>query len=224
MINFKDSSPLKLPGSLTINGLYREFRTVRPHASNHKKRMNKLIQHISEVVLLDENTKWLIYDKFKLVNIKKGDILLEENNICNKLWYIEKGIIRQYIILNGEESNKWFYTDNQWATSHYSYFEQKPAFDYLQAYEDTTAFSITFSEEKELLDNLQYLKFHVLLLRNYLSILNFFMRDYKHMTADEKYKFCIDNHPQFIQRIKLKELASLIGISQETLSRIRARL
>lgn len=186
--------------------------------------MNKLIQHIDKVVSLDENTKLNIAEKFELVKIRKGDILLEENNVCNRLWFIAKGIIRQYIIIEGVESNKWFYSDNQWATSHYSYFEQKPAFDYLQAYEDTTAFSITFNEEKELLNNPQYLKFQVLLLRNYLAILNYVMRDYKHMTADEKYKFCIDNHPQLIQRVKLKELASLIGISQETLSRIRARL
>jgi len=188
-----------------------------------KSGMNRLIKNIKEVVPLDKATESIIIERFKIERLKKGQIILKEDTICNKNWFIDSGIIRQYILSDGIEITKWFYIDNQWATSHYSYFEQKPAFDYLQVYEDSIVYSITHNDENELLNYPQYLKFQVGLLRHYLASLNYFMRTYKQMTADEKYKFFMNNHPEVIQRVKLKHLASLIGISQETLSRIRAK-
>lgn len=186
--------------------------------------MIKLIENIKTAVPLDGPTESIIIEKFKVEKFTKGHILLKENSICNKIWFIETGVIRQYMIIDGVDITKWFYTDNEWATSHYSYFEQMPSFEYLQVYEDSTIYSITINDEKELLNYPQYLKFQVVLLRHYLASINYFMKTYKQMTADEKYKFFIDNHPKVIQRVKLKHLASLIGISQETLSRIRAKL
>ena len=186
--------------------------------------MDKLIENIKTLVPLDAATELAIVENFKAEKLTKGQILLKENSICNKMWFIESGTIRQYIILNDADVTKWFYVDNQWATSHYSYFEQKPAYDYLVAYEDSIVYSITNDAEKALLEYPQYLKYHFILLRQYLADLNYAMKTYKYMTADEKYKFCMDKHPEVIQRVKLKELASMIGISQETLSRIRARL
>lgn len=186
--------------------------------------MNKLIENIGKVVPIDSATESAIIEKIKTEKLSKGKILLKENNICNKMWFIESGTIRQYMITEGIDVTKWFYVDNQWATSHFSYFEQKPAYDFLEVYEDSIVHSISFDDEKELLQYPQYQKYQIILLRHYLASLNYFMRNYKQMTADEKYKFFLDQHPEVVQRVKLKELASLIGISQETLSRIRARL
>ena len=186
--------------------------------------MDKLIENIKKVVPLDSETELAIIEKFKAEKLYKGQVLLKENCICNKMWFIESGTIRQYMIIDEIDTTKWFYVDDQWVTSQYSYFQKIPAFDFLEAYEASIVYSITRDDEKELLDYPQYLKYQVVLLRYYLASLNYFMRTYKQMTSDEKYKFFIDNHPEVIQRVKLKELASLIGISQETLSRVRARL
>jgi len=186
--------------------------------------MSKLIDTIRNVASLDDNTESAILAKFKVEELKKGQILLKEGRICNKLWFINSGTIRQYMIIDGVEVTKWFYIDHQWATSHYSYFEQEPAFDYLEVYEDSIVCSITYEDEMELLNHPPYQKYHVVLLRHYLASLNYFMKNYKQMTADDKYRFFMENHPEVLQRIKLKDLASLIGISQETLSRVRAKL
>jgi len=186
--------------------------------------MNKLTDTIRNVVSLDGTTESAIVEKFKIEELKKGQLLLKESRICNKLWFIISGTIRQYMIIDGVEVTKWFYIDNQWATSHYSYFEQEPAFDYLEVYEDSVVCSITYDDEKELLNYLPYSKYHVVLLRHYLASLNYFMRNYKQMTAADKYRFFLENYPEVLHRIKLKDLASLIGISQETLSRVRAKL
>lgn len=186
--------------------------------------MNSLINTIKAEVQLNTETELAIIEKFKIQKIKRGEILLKENAVCNKFWFIVSGTIRQYMLIEGIEVTKWFYVDNQWATSHYSYFEQKPAYDYLEIYKDSTVYYISFDDEKELLEYPQYQKYQIILLRHYLASLNYFMRNYKQMTADDKYKFLLENHPEVVQRVKLKEIASLIGISQETLSRIRARL
>ena len=186
--------------------------------------MSKLIDTIRDVVSLDDITESAIIAKFNVDELKKGQILLKERCVCNKLWFINSGTIRQYMIIDGVEVTKWFYIDNQWVTSHYSYFEQEPAFDYLEVYEDSTVCSITYEDEMDLLNYPPYQKYHILLLRHYLASLNYFMKNYKQMTADDKYRFFLENHPDVLQRVKLKDLASLIGISQETLSRVRAKL
>ena len=186
--------------------------------------MNKLIENIRKVVPIDSATESAITERVKIEKLSKGKILLKENSICNKMWFIESGMIRQYMFIDGVDVTKWFYVDNQWATSQFSYFGQKPSFDYLEIYEDSIIHSLSFDDENALLEYPQYQKFQIILLRQYLANLNYIMRNYKQMTIDEKYRFLLENHPEVVQRVKLKEIASLIGISQETLSRVRARI
>jgi len=62
------------------------------------------------------------------------------------------------------------------------------------------------------------------ILRHYLGSLNEFHHRYKLMTAVEKYDYLLKNFPEMIQRAKLKHIASLMDVSQETLSRIRASI
>jgi CRP-like cAMP-binding protein len=186
--------------------------------------MTELIGFINSFVELDAETELSIRNYFKIETFEKNDFILKEGEICTKISFIKSGLVRRFYINDGEEITNWIYYDNQWLTSMTSFFEQKPSFENLQVCEKTILYSLSYSDEQKLLENHLFSRFHLKLLRQYLASLNEFLHKYRLMTAQEKYSYLLTHCPEVIKRAKLKHVASLMNISQETLSRIRASI
>ncbi|MFB9077518.1 Crp/Fnr family transcriptional regulator [Flavobacterium procerum] len=186
--------------------------------------MKELIEVINSFQKLDFETEEAIKKHFVIEEYKKDEFIVEEGKICRKVYFIKTGTVRRFCFENEIEKTKWIYTDNQFITSLSSFFEQKPSFENFQACEDTVLYSLTYSDEKTLLEYPLFSKFHINQLRFYLSKINEFHHLFRVMSAHEKYLFLLTSFPQIIIKTKLKHIASLIGVSQETLSRIRASI
>jgi len=186
--------------------------------------MEKLIQIINSFQKLDLETEMAVKKSFVEETFKKGEFLVEENMICDKIYFIKSGAVRRFCVEDGIEVTKWIYTDNQFVTSMSSFFEQKPSFENFQTCEETIAYSLCYSDEQVLLEYPLFAKFHIRQLRHYLSKINEFNHLFRLMNAEKKYLFLLKSFPQIIKKAKLKYIASLIGVSQETLSRIRASI
>lgn len=186
--------------------------------------MIELIKVINSFQELDSETEKAIMKYFVVENFKKNEFIVEEGKICKKVYFIKSGAIRRFSHEEGTEVTKWIYTDNQFVTSLSSFFEQKPSFENFQACEETILYSLSYSDELILLEYPLFLKFHIRQLRLYLSKINEFHHVFRLMNAQEKYMYLLESFPQIILKAKLKHIASLIGVSQETLSRIRASI
>ncbi len=186
--------------------------------------MDELIKIINSFQVLDIETELEIRKYFVQEDFKKGEFLVREGRICDKIYFIKSGAIRRFCLEDEAEVTKWIYTDNQFVTSMSSYFEQKSSFEILQASENSTLYSLSYSDEQILLRYPLFAKFHINQLRLYLSRINEFHHLFRTMTAQQKYFFLLNSFPQIIIKAKLKDVASLIGVSQETLSRIRASI
>lgn len=186
--------------------------------------MEELIQIINSFQELDVETGLAIKKSFVEETFKKDQFIIVEGKICDKIYFIKSGAIRRFCIEDGEEVTKWIYTDNQFVTSMSSFFEQKPSFESFQTCEETIVYSLSYSDEQTLLEYPLFVKFHIKQLRYYLSSINEFNHLFRLMTAEKKYLFLLESFPQIIKKAKLKHIASLIGVSQETLSRIRATI
>ena len=184
--------------------------------------MTELIDTIKSFQELDFETEEAIRRYFVKEKFKKGEFIAQEGKVCTKVYFIQSGTIRRFCLENEIEVTKWIYTDNQFVTSLSSFFEQKPSFENLQTCEETVVYSLSYSDEQVLLQYPLFSKFHLNQLRLYLSKINEFHYLFRIMNAQEKYSFLVKSFPQIILRAKLKHIASLIGVSQETLSRIRA--
>ncbi|MBS7255318.1 Crp/Fnr family transcriptional regulator [Flavobacterium branchiicola] len=184
--------------------------------------MEELIDIINSFQKLDNETEEAIRKFFIVEKFEKNEFIIEEDKICRKVYFIKSGAVRRFCFENDEEVTKWIYTDNQFVTSMSSFFEQKPSFEIFQTCEETIVYSLSYSDEQLLLEYPLFLKFHLKQLRYYLSKINEFHHLFRVMTAERKYLFLLESFPQIIQKTKLKHIASLIGVSQETLSRIRA--
>ncbi|MEG1228441.1 MAG: Crp/Fnr family transcriptional regulator [Flavobacterium sp.] len=186
--------------------------------------MRELLHVINSFQKLDEETEEAVKKYFVEEKFKRNEVIIEEGKICDKIYFIQSGIIRRFSMDESIEVTKWIYTDNQFVTSMSSFFEQKPSFEIFQASEETTVYSLSFDDEQILLSYPLFSSFHLKLLRLYLSKINEFHHQFRLMSAQQKYLYLLKSFPQIIKKAKLKDIASLIGVSQETLSRIRASI
>jgi signal-transduction protein with cAMP-binding, CBS, and nucleotidyltransferase domain len=186
--------------------------------------MIELIKIINSFQELDLETEKAIEKYFVVEKFKKDELIVEEGKICRKVYFIKSGAIRRFYHEEGTEVTKWIYTDNQFVTSLSSFFEQKPSFESFQTCEETIVYSLSYSDELILLEYPLFSKFHMRQLRLYLSKINEFHHMFRVMSAQEKYMYLLESFPQIILKAKLKHIASLLGVSQETLSRIRASI
>lgn len=187
-------------------------------------KMTELIDFISNFQELDTETEEAVRGFFKKEVYKKNEFILEEGKICSKISFIKSGLVRRFYINEGTDITEWIYYDHQWLTSTASFIHQKPSLEYLQACEITVLYSLSYSDEQKLLEYPIFAKFYIKLLRNFLASFNEFRHTYNLMSTQEKYKFLLCNFPEIIQRGKLKHVASMLDISQETLSRIRSSI
>jgi CRP-like cAMP-binding protein len=110
------------------------------------------------------------------------------------------------------------------ATSWISYYTQKPGNEFIQAVEDSILVGISYPDINKIY--LEYPETNIIGHRQveyafYLAEQRTQMLQ-KH-TAEEKYKFFLDHHPGLLQRVSLKHIATYLGMSQETLSRVRSK-
>jgi len=186
--------------------------------------MRELIHVINGFQELDFETEEAIKKYFIVERFKKDEFIIEEGKVCSKIYFIKSGAVRRFSLEDGVEFTKWIYTDNQFVTSLSSFFEQKPSFESLQTCEETIVYSLLYSDELILLEYPLFSQFHIKQLRLYLSKINEFHHIFRIMNAQEKYGYLLESFPQIILKAKLKHIASLIGVSQETISRIRASI
>lgn len=160
---------------------------------------------------------------FKPIVLKKGDFFVKEGEVCGKAAYINTGMLRTfYINEKGEDITYCFCTENNFTSSFKSFISQQPSKLSIQALEDTELLEIEY-------DRLQYLyanysawqaigricvEKEFLVMEQYASCLNSF-------TAKEKYMQLLNDQPSIVQKAPVQHIASYLGVSRETLSRIR---
>ncbi len=186
--------------------------------------MQSLLQYISTRCFIDPKLRERIEDYFNRTEIRKGDILLNHNKIAGKLWFIETGLIHNYYYHDGKQISSWFYPENQFVTSWYSFYLQKPGFEIIESLEDSVLYTINYQNYQKLIaDFPAFGNFARLLAEDMLAFLDYFSKSWSFLSASEKYQLLQDYFPNIEQRVKLGQIASFLGISQETLSRIRSK-
>lgn len=160
----------------------------------------------------------------KVEKLSKGHFLVKEGLVAHRLYFLEKGTARTYYYHNSKDTTSWIYRENTPFTAWYSFFDRKPSFENVEILEDATVISFT----KDNLDSLyqqhsSFNNFGRKMVEQQLSYLDAFYKGYLFMSAKERYDLLLSVFPDITQRVNLGHIASLLGISQETLSRIRAK-
>jgi CRP/FNR family transcriptional regulator, anaerobic regulatory protein len=197
---------------------------VRLHISKRYSRlkMNKLISDIEKYCIIKDDLKDLIAQSFTFEKISKDSILLSSGNTAKKKWFISSGIAKAFFLdKNGDDKIIGFHLLNTFMTQTESYHLQSKSSVYIKSVTEMEVLCISNETEITLLNHPQYLKYL------YLKNLNEQIESQKiykqilYQNGEERYQFLLDQYPSIIKSVKLKDIASFIGISQERLSRIR---
>lgn len=184
--------------------------------------MFPFVEFIKQYVTISKDIENEIIDQLKFETFKKGDTLVKSQRVCNRLYFLEQGTLRSYFFRGTKDITYWIYSEHQMLTAWNSFIHQTPATESFEVVEDCKLSSLTKEQWYNLLSKYPILDhFYRLLLEEQMAGIDEFYKGYFFMTAKEKYDLLISAFPNVTQIANLKHIASMLGISQETLSRIR---
>lgn len=187
--------------------------------------MEQLLQQLKTYYHLSTEAQQALMNCFEEVVLSKNECLVREGNVCRHLYFVQHGAIRGYYTLDEKEITHWFGFENDFVTSFHSFITRRPAVENIQLLEGGVLWRISgdvlsrlFNEYHELerLVRIVYEKYYIRLEERYVNA--------QFKTAAERYQSLIKENPHILERVPLGYIASYLGISQETLSRVRSRL
>jgi CRP-like cAMP-binding protein len=181
------------------------------------------IDHFSADQYLSDITKTEIVSQLTIRNFDKKHILIRENQKHDFAYFLIKGAVRSYYLKDGVEVNTWFALENEMVGSLQN-FKNKPSRETIELVENCTLISINVKKLKPLmLLNIQIANFINAIIEEYALFLEDKIYHSQMLSSMDKYISLLDNEPEIFQRIPLTYIASYLGISRETLSRLRAK-
>lgn len=184
--------------------------------------MRNLLKYIHSLTDFSDESWELLQPALTLKEFKKNELLLKEGQICNSLFYIDKGYCKSYYEIEGTIKNTGFFFENEIATNISSFGSgQKSEFN-LVACEPLT--TIIFKKEVLFTISKQVIEVETLgrnCIRLFATKQEEFANLFKLYSIQERLEYIETKYPEMIQRVPLSQLASFLGVARETLSRIR---
>jgi len=185
---------------------------------------NLLFDFISKYTSLTENEKETITSLGIFHSVKKGSILLKEGQFSKDGYFVLKGCIRNYYIIEGEEKTTGFYTEMEGITPH-CVLNKKASEYYIDCIEDSIVTISNPAMEIEIFK--KFPKFETLcriLSEELLAKQQVNFDQFKTSSPETRYLNLIQQRPDLVQRVPQHQLASFLGMKPQSLSRIRARI
>jgi CRP-like cAMP-binding protein len=184
-----------------------------------------LISYLSSLIHVSPELAQAV-EKISLTeNISKNTTLLFHQNYCKHLFFVEKGLTRGYYFEEGKEITNWFAQENEFATCFYAFVTQTPSNEIIETLEDAEVTKIAYQDLQALYKYFpETERIGRIITENYYIKLEERLLSLQFKTAKERYQYFSENRSSILHRASLGQIASYLGITQETLSRIRSEL
>lgn len=185
---------------------------------------NILFDFISKYITLTEDEKNVLVSLNLFRSAKKGTILLKEGQHSKESYFVLKGCIRTYYLIDGEEKTTAFYTEMDALTPHFV-INKTPSEYFISCVEDSIITVSNSDMEAEV--NSKFPKFELMcrkLSEELLAQQRIDFDEFKTSSPEQRYLNLLESRPDLIQRVPQHQLASYLGIKPQSLSRLRARI
>ena len=158
----------------------------------------------------------------KRKTLEKDVFVLEQGKYCNYLWFIEEGAVKAFETIDGMDRVTFFYTANSFFSNYYCWVTGDKSDITFQTVEPCTLIEIDYHKLEELC-----IKHHIFDRIGRKIAEKLFVQEVQlrklllNYSATSRYEFLENNHPEIFQHFALKDIASFIGITDVSLSRIR---
>ncbi len=162
---------------------------------------------------------------FRHRKVIKNEILVESGQVCPTLFFVVKGGLKtSFYDSKGQETIRYVAFENQFISSLYSFIKQTPSNEYISAIEPSELLVITHVDFKYSLSKISLFKdFYIRMLEGTYLNNHWRIETFLRLDAKQRYQYVLANNKQLVQRLSNKDLAGFLGITQESLSRIKAR-
>ncbi|KMQ63044.1 hypothetical protein ACM46_13965 [Chryseobacterium angstadtii] len=182
-----------------------------------------VLNHFSQYIKLSETLKKELLDRLSFQTFEKGELLHDADKICTKSYFILNGLTRTYYLKDGTEISEYFSCENEWVNSPKSFIGRIKDIYFIDCLEKTETFCLKVNDLGYLFDNFPEMERYARLSMG--SVFGHLMEritSQRFTTAKEKYEHFLTVYKGIYHRIPLGMTASYLGITQSTLSRLRA--
>lgn len=184
-----------------------------------------LHQLITQFVTFSDREKAILENAFVFKQVPRKFALVRQGQVANELYFINKGMLRLFYENEGDEITAFIFRENLFASSYDSFLRQTPSIQSLEALEEADLLVITQSKMNELYEELP--KFNILTRKiaeqrfiNAQQILSSFLLD----SPEERYEKFMQQNGDLLLRVPHHIIASYLGMTPVSMSRIRNRL
>lgn len=185
-----------------------------------------LQQNILETITINQNDLEYANSLFSHKTLAKKESILQIGDVCSYTIFVEKGLLRTFSIdSKGNEHMLQFTPEGRWTADLYSFFSGESSIYNIQALEESELLLLTNSNWDLLLEKKPIFEryFRILIQRNLIVTQERLIGTIS-LTAEERYRKLIERFPNITQRVPQHMIASYLGITRETLSRIRSQI
>ncbi len=185
--------------------------------------MRDVLDILESVHPVSAGCKQYLEQTLRQRTINRGEYFQVADKIADNIGIITSGLMRSFYLMDDKEYSSWFMREGDLVTSVRSFFSQLPGSEFIEAYEKTTLYYMTYHELQFAYS--EYIEFNIIgrkVLEQYYTLeaeKNYVL---KLPTVAERYAYLLENDPWMIQRISAKHIASYLGVSEHRLSHIKS--
>lgn len=183
------------------------------------------ISHIQKYVNLDEISVARLNQYIIPRKLKRKEFLLEEGQVCNSLYFVEKGCLRMYFVddkLNEQITH--FALEHWWMADHFSFLDKKPSPYFIQTIEKSEILEINSgSFEAMLLELPQMERYFRIVMQRAVAAAQLRNKYLYEMSKEEFYQHFSTSFPEFVQRVPQYMIASYLGLTPQYVSELRKK-
>lgn len=185
-----------------------------------------LYKKISTIIPVSEEDFDFFKTLFVFKKLRKRQYFLQEGDVCKYQAFVEKGLLRSYTVdEKGSEHILQFASEGWWMADLSSYFTNEPSFLHIDALEDAELLLLTKPSWEKAMKEIPALEHYFrIIIQNHLVATQKRLLQSLAETAEEKYNRFLRTYPECVQRVPQHMIASYVGVTRETLSRIRKQL
>ncbi|MNV13050.1 Cyclic nucleotide-binding domain protein [compost metagenome] len=175
--------------------------------------------------VMDSKDMETIASLFRLEKLKKGDYFLKTGKNCEKLSFVQSGFLRMFVETEKKEVTQWISTKGYFVTDLSSYVFGEPSRWTIQALTDVEIYTLNKSDYQQMETLVpDWVTLEKLFIARCFTLLENRIFSHLSMTAEERYAYFFENNKELFNQVPLQYIASMLGMTPETFSRIRKKL
>jgi len=183
--------------------------------------VEKVIKSVQSFGKFSKEELSMLSERINLITIEKNSFILEEGQTCQAFYFIQSGGFRHFTRKEEREDTLNLWVENDWMLDYQSFTSQKPSKNSIQASENSEVYELGVYDLHHLIESSKVFFQLAKILET--ALLD---QDIKsnYVTPDEKYAALLEGKPTIVHRFPMKHIASYLGITPETLSRVRSKI